>query len=230
MQNQRSINLPLVIVATEKEGLGFVNGFGLERDSNLRIPLPGLKKEKNAGLYYGSQLNLAITGVLEHNMVAATSLILRHLKESVSFVLNFGAVGYYPQQHEGVSLTVGETVLVRQVYRFDVDDNLHWVPPVTLSTPAIDLQSVICVTGSRYSTEKDRESPYFPKSGQVEDMELYGLAVLLQSLKIPLISVKFVSNIVNADGREQMRQNLSSLRKRAEQTVIKVLEQYKKEV
>jgi hypothetical protein len=82
----------------------------------------------------------------------------------------------------------------KKLYGGEVDDNVHWVPPIALPVPDVDLPSVVCVTGSRYSTENDRKSPYFPVEGQVEDMELYGLAVLLQTLGMPLMSVKFVVN------------------------------------
>jgi hypothetical protein len=116
-------------------------------------------------------------------------------------------------------------VVIRQVHRFDVDDNVHWAPPLELQVPAVDLPSAVCVTGSRYSTPADRASPYFPKEGQVEDMELYGLTVLLQTLQIPLVSVKYVVNEVGPDGREQLRQNIIPLRQRAEEALVAVLDQ-----
>ena len=226
MGKQQPAHLPLVVIASEKEGIGFVRRLGLRRDASVR--LPGLSREQEAGLYHGTQLNLAITGVLEHNMVAATSLVLLRLGHEVPFVVNFGAVGCYQQRHAYSCPTVGDTVLVRKVCRFDVDDNVHWAPPLALSTPDDDLPAVVCVTGSRYSTEYDRTSPYLPVDGQVEDMELYGLAVLLQTLDIPLLSVKLVVNIVSTDGREQMRQNLSLVRQHAESVLLKVLEKHKR--
>jgi len=225
MGKQQPTHLPLVVIASEKEGIGLVRRLGLRRDASIR--LPGLSREQDAGLYRGKRLNLAITGVLEHNMVAATSLVLLRFGHEVPFVVNFGAVGCYQQCQVYGCPTVGDTVLVRKVCRFDVDNNVHWVPPLALSTPDDDLPAVVCVTGSRYSTAHDRTSPYFPVDGQVEDTELYGLAVLLQNLEIPLLSVKFVVNTVRTDGREQMRQNLSLIRQRAESVLLKVLEKHK---
>lgn len=130
-------------------------------------------------------------------------------------VINFGAAGSYGTEH---APAVGEVVLVDTVGRFDVDDNVHWVPPRRLATVdlALDLglPTVTCITGSRYSTPRDRASEHFP-DGHVEDMELYALAVLLETLGIPLLSLKYVTNLVDGGGREQFRDNVEANRDRA---------------
>lgn len=106
---------------------------------------------------------------------------------------------------------------------FDVDDNVHWAQPIELRVPDVDLPVVSCVTGSRYSTAADRQSSHFPHEGQVEDMELYGLAVLLKTFNVPLLSVKYVVNTVGPSGREQLRQNIVPLRQRADAALMRVL-------
>ena len=63
---------PLVVIASEREAMGPVEQTGLRRDSRFRFP--GRQREPNAGYYPGDSWNLSITGVLEHNMVAASAL------------------------------------------------------------------------------------------------------------------------------------------------------------
>jgi len=223
LDSQKHAASPLVVVASEKEGMGLVKRLGLRRDPEIR--LPGLCREKNSGLYCGDKLNLAITGVYEHNMTAAVSLVLHHANRNPLFVLNFGAAGLYAHHHVNAGLTIGDMVHVQKVCRFDLDDNVHWAPSVDLRCSDACLPKAVCVTGSRYSTENDRRSPYFPKDGQIEDMELYGLAVLLQTHKIPLISIKVIANLVVSDGRQQMRNNLSAMISAAEERIISAIDQ-----
>ncbi len=215
--------VPLVVVASEKEAVGLVPQLGLQRDLSFDFPLR--ERESNIGFYRGTSCNLAITGVLEHNMVAQIALVLSRLTEKVPFVLNFGTVGYYRQKGKTQEMTLGDSVLVNTVRRFDIDDNLHWAPPINLYVPSIDLPSAVCITGSRYSTEADHESPFFPADGDVEDMELYALAVLLHTFQIPLIALKFIVNYVPTDGPAQAQRNLVASRSHAEKTLMKVLEE-----
>ena len=52
-------DIPLVIVACEKEGMGLVHRRGLQRDVHLRFP--GCEREEHAGFYRGTDFHLAIT-------------------------------------------------------------------------------------------------------------------------------------------------------------------------
>jgi nucleoside phosphorylase len=221
MKPEPENRIPLVVVACEREGMGLVQRSGLQREPHFHFP--GGEREAQAGFYFGPRFHLAITGVLEHNMVAATALILLRLQRQISCVVNFGAVGCYRQGADGGGPVVGDVVMIRRVCRFDVDDNVHWARPIELHVPNVNVPVVSCVTGSRYSTAADRQSSHFPHEGQVEDMELYGLAVLLQTFQIPLLSVKYVVNTVEPSGREQLRQNIVPFRQRAEAVLMKVL-------
>lgn len=212
--------LPLVVVASGREGLGLVQRFRLRRDHHFH--LPAYAQEAHAVFYRGDRFHLAITGVLEHHMSAATALVLLRLGHQISSVVNMGAVGYYHDRATSADLAVGDVVIIHRVYRFDVDDNAHWARPIDLFLPDVNLPAVSCVTGSRYSTAMDRRSVYFPHEGQVEDMELYGLAVLLKTLGRRLLSVKYIVNAVSA-GREQARQHIVTLRHRLEEALLEVL-------
>ncbi|MDH3600027.1 MAG: hypothetical protein OEU26_10365 [Candidatus Tectomicrobia bacterium] len=223
IKTEQERRIPLVVVACEREGMGLVQRLGLQRDVHFRFP--GCEREEHAGFYRSAHFHLAITGVLEHNMSAATTLALLRLERQISCVVNFGTVGCYFERADSGCPTVGDVVVIRRVYRFDVDDNVHWARPIELHVPNVNLPAVSCVTGSRYSTASDRQSIYFPQEGQVEDMELYGLAVLLQTLRIPLLSVKYVVNTVEPSGREQARQNIVPFRPRAEVALQRVLRQ-----
>ncbi len=209
--------LPLIVIAAEREALGLVDRLGLRRDRGIRFPRH--ETESHTGFYRGHRLNLAITGVLEHHMSAATALVLSRLGDDISSVINFGAVGFYPEHPHAPGL--GDVVMVGRVHRFDVDDNLHWARPIELHTPDGGLRTVECVTGSRYSTPDDRRSAMFPAAGQVEDMELYGLAVLLRTFGVPLVSVKYVVNAVSSAGRNDSRKNITAFRREAENAILR---------
>lgn len=215
---------PLILIASEREGLGLVETLALHPVEGFQL-LAQLR-EPRAGLYVGERCSLLISGVFEHHMTAASIAALKHLDFSPSVVINFGAAGSY-RGLEGhpEAPAIGEVVIVETSYRFDVGDNLHWAPPIALPVPDLGLRSVTCVTGSRYSTPQDRASPYFPADGDVEDMELYALAVLMKTLEIPLYSLKFVTNIVEAEGLEDFRQHVRSGRDRAEECLLQLLSQ-----
>ena len=200
----------LIVIASEREGLGLVDEFGLQRAEDFEIQAGD--HERGLGLYHGRSFDVLISGVLEHHMVAATALCLHRYKPKR--VVNFGACGTYGNRF-GVETApkIESVVSVSTSYRFDVDDNLHWVPPRTLPVVNLSLATANCVTGSRYSRASDYESIHFPKDGQVEDMELYGLAVLMETFAVPLYSIKYVTNDVGPHGREQFREHVVSARR-----------------
>lgn len=199
----------LVVVASEREGLGLIQAFDLHRDPSFKVAAGS--HEQRLGLYRGLRCDLLISGVLEHHMVAATALYLRCY--SADRIVNFGACGTYGTQFGAQNPPqVGDVVGVSTSLRFDVDDNQHWVPPRKIETCDIDLRHVICATGSRYSKLSDYEADGFPKEAQVEDMELYALAVLSEALEVPLYSIKYVTNKVGPSGKEQYRRNVVAAR------------------
>ena len=215
---------PLVIVASEKEGLSLVQTWALDYDSGFAL-FAG-DHERALGLYRGSKRDLVISGVLEHHMTAACARAVADL--SPYAVVNFGACGSYDGRLNGsTGPQIGEAVVVADSYRFDVDDNAHWAPRRVLKIPDLDVRQVACVTGSRYSRAKDREAVYFPHCGEIEDMELYALAVLLETLEVPLYSIKYVTNQVGSEGRNEYRQNVVSAMangERALQALLSILE------
>ncbi len=214
----------LVVAASEREGLGLVDAYGLHRVNEFRLKAGD--REQALGLYRGEFCDLLLSGVLEHHMVAATALALQHL--TVDYVVNFGACGTYGDRFtKGMTPEIGDTVGVSVSCRFDVADNLHWAPPRPLPMPDNLLTPATCVTGSRYSTPSDYESEYFPAAGDVEDMELYGLCVLLESLGKPLYSIKFVTNEVGPAGREQFRANVVPVRDSAQAVLTELLHSLK---
>lgn len=211
----------LVVVASEREGLGLIEDLGLKQDRSFRVAAGSY--EKKLGLYRGALCDLLITGVLEHHMVAATAFYL--CQQSVNRVFNFGACGTYGTRFgTRVSPKIGDVVSVSMSQRFDVDDNLHWVPARTLEEVDTGLQSVVCATGSRYSRPSDYETDYFPKTAHVEDMELYALGVLCETFSVPLHSLKYVTNEVGPVGREQFRRNVLSARAAGYKALISVLD------
>lgn len=222
MPTNKTASIPLIVIASQNEATGLIPRLALQRDPSFEFA--GRDREPNIGFYRGNKCNLAITGVLEHHMVAATALVLSRLGGEIPFVLNYGAVGCYRSTSKANGPAIGETVIVRKVCRFDVDDNLHWVPPIDLHVPPVDLRSVVCVTGSRYSNLNDYESPFFPADGQVEDMELYSLAVLLSAFRIPLTALKFVVNSLPSNGPGQAKQNHTLTRCSADNTFLVVFE------
>lgn len=211
----------LVVVASEREGLGLIEDLGLKQDRSFRVAAG--KHEQKLGLYRGVQCDLLITGVLEHHMVAATSLYL--CQQRANRVVNFGAFGTYGTLFgERNAPRIGDVVSVSTSLRFDVDDNLHWVPARTLEEFDIGLESVVCATGSRYSRPSDYVTDCFPKTAHVEDMELYALAVLCETFGVPLHSIKYVTNEVGHDGREQFRKNVVSARDAGYRALISALD------
>ncbi len=210
----------LVVVASEREGSGLVEAHGLRRVEDFRLKAGS--HEAGLGLYRGEFCSVLITGVLEHHMVAATALALQAI--DVDHVVNFGACGTYGNRFGATSApAIGDTVGVSLSYRFDVDDNGHWAPPRRLDVADASLPAVACVSGSRYSRDHDYETGFFPMDGNVEDMELYGLSVLMQTLDRPLYSVKYVVNEVGPSGREQFRANVVSVRASAERALEKCI-------
>jgi nucleoside phosphorylase len=179
-------------------------------------------------------MTLIITGVLEHNMVSSCALIMTSSRKKFTRVINFGCAGVYTTAVEGSGddIRVGEAYLVGRSERFDVDDNTHWTRSFPLHIPTLQdketpkLLIATCITGSRYSTPRDRMSPHFPK-GDIEDMELYGLASLCEALKTPLIAVKYGVNYVDGthqESREQLRKNIIPMRSNAMKILFRVLE------
>lgn len=199
----------LIVVASEREGLGLVDELGLQRSENFKVQAG--QHEAGLGLYRGNGCDLLISGVLEHHMVAATALCIHKLNPGS--VVNFGACGTYGSRFGAKAAPkIEEVVCIATSLRFDVGDNLHWVPPRNLSVVDLGLPFANCVTGSRYSQPSDYESAYFPRTGHVEDMELYGLAVLMETFSIPLLSIKYVTNDVGPSGRDQFREHVLSAR------------------
>ncbi len=200
----------LIVVASEREGLGLVDEFGLKRAVDFKVQAGD--HERGLGLYRGKTCDVLISGVLEHHMVAATALCLHRYEPRR--VVNFGACGTYGNRF-GLETApkIESVVTISTSYRFDVDDNLHWIPPRTLPVVDLGLATANCVTGSRYSRVSDYDSIHFPKDGHVEDMELYGLAVLMETFSVPLHSIKYVTNDVGPSGREQFRKHVVPARR-----------------
>ena len=211
---------PLIVVASEREGLGLVETGRFKKSDKFHLSAG--THEARLGMYCGDNHNVLISGVMEHHMSAATALACS--MEKPSYVLNFGACGTYGDRF-GATLApaIGDVVIVSQSLKFDVDDNLHWVPARVLEVAHIGLPTAICVTGSRYSRPSDYRSDFFPKAGHIEDMELYGLAVLLEHLKVALYSIKYVTNVVGAAGREQFRRNVLQAREKGVVAIEKLM-------
>jgi nucleoside phosphorylase len=200
---------PLIVVASEREGLGLVENGHFNKSNEFHVRAG--THEAGLGLYCGRDHDVLISGVMEHHMTAATALACS--VEKPSYVVNFGACGTYGDRFGSKSApAAGDVVMVSQCLRFDVGDNLHWVPPREIETAEIGLPTATCVTGSRYSRPSDYKSEFFPRAGHVEDMEIYGLAVLLETLEVPLYGIKFVTNEVGPMGREQFRRNVLQAR------------------
>lgn len=222
MPTREYAKVPLIVIASQKEAAGLIPRLALKRDPGFEFACRD--REPKIGFYRGATCNLAITGVLEHHMVAATALVLARLGGEIPFVLNYGAVGCYRSLSDSDGPKIGETVFIHKVCRFDVDDNVHWVPAVNLAVPPTGLRSVVCVTGSRYSNAKDHKSLFFPSDGQVEDMELYSLAVLLSVFRTPLIALKFVVNFLPSDGPGEARQHHTATRCSADDAFFEAFE------
>lgn len=211
---------PLVVVASEREGMGLVEAFSLQLSKGLQLKAGN--HEAALGLYRGDTFDLLMSGVLEHHMVAATASALQTLVPTQ--IVNFGACGTYGNRFGSTSSPkIRDSVCISESLRFDVDDNLHWVPPRNLRIVDLGLPTAICVSGSRYSQNADYETAYFPRQGNVEDMELYGLAVLLETLRIPLYSIKYVTNEVGPHGRTQFRENVVAARESGQDALRNLL-------
>lgn len=203
---------PLIVVASPREAGVIVDSFGLEKESSFSFN----SYDSECGVYNRVTpfpITLAVTGVLEHSMVSATSLLLSK-NHTFSHVINFGCVGSYSTKQA----QLGNAYLVQCCHKYGIGDNTHWAKPIILSSPSKKLKEdllVECATGSRYSTEEDRKSKYFPSSAHVEDMELYGVAHLCTTLAIPIYSVKYVVNLVQGTHesvREELRSNIVPFR------------------
>lgn len=211
---------PHVIVASEREGLGLVETWALKRDTDFALCAGDY--ERGLGLYRGDRRDLVISGVLEHHMVAACALAVRDLSPRV--VVNFGASGTYGGRFNGTEgPRIGESVLVSNCFRFDVDDNTHWALPRRLEVLDLGVRQVNCITGSRYSRAEDYASPHFPRQCEIEDMELYAVAVLLETLALTLYSIKYITNQVGPEGRSQFRENVTAARSAGEKTLESLL-------
>jgi hypothetical protein len=66
---QDQVGRPLIVVASEREGMGLVQRLALRREPLFCFP--GRMREASAGFYTSHPFHLAITGVLEHHMAAA---------------------------------------------------------------------------------------------------------------------------------------------------------------
>lgn len=137
---------PLVVVASEREGLGLVRAWGLSLSDEIQLSAGN--HEAALGLYRGQSHDVLISGVLEHHMVAATAAAVYAV--SPAFIVNFGACGTYGARFGAISAPrINDVVRVCVSSRFDVGDNLHWVPPRSLNLIEMDLPVAHCVSGSR---------------------------------------------------------------------------------
>ncbi|KAH3743548.1 hypothetical protein Pelo_15054 [Pelomyxa schiedti] len=177
--------------------------------------------------FSGCSFSLLICGVLGHNAASSVAAVALHYPRKYSFVVSFGASGTYN------SSLLGKVCLVGQSCAYAVGDNTHWAKPIDLDTTlfkevilaantAIPDESlvhsnVICASGAVYSTPQERQSTHFPHQAQIEDMELYSVACLCRSIKIPLAAVKYVANLADggqgpAVARSEMRSNIITFR------------------
>jgi len=225
----------LMLVAVPDECDGLISKLGLqevwrnERGGRQAI-FEGLVEGNAAeGGLPRLAIQLAITGVLEHNAVNILSRLLYNKlgeennsessKSSLSgaplFCVNFGCVGAY----EHGSLAIGDTFFVHKVRHYDVDvpDNDPWdTRSFTLCTPANEeRKDIVCTTGGRFT----RTQP----GCDCEDMELYGIASFCEYHGIKLYSVKYVANYCNESGVEDCFKNMAKVRAAAEEKVLQFI-------
>lgn len=161
--------------------------------------------------YRLGKLIIGVSGIGGPNMAALASLLLsRH--PGIGSVANFGSAGAYAE----AGIENGSVLCVSSVAKWDLhlpmDGYADQIGPENLDT-SIPQQAgypcVPCNSGCSFSEESGRRRKGFP-AAQLEDMELYSLAVLCRAHGLPLWSMKFVSNQVGEDAASEFEAGFST--------------------
>ena len=141
---------------------------------------------------------IVVTGLGQHNMTAACSAVIRDYP-SIEEVVNYGTAGAYI----GNDLNPGELVEVSQVSKWDLyldiagfENQIETVDLESGVRAFPGLRQVTCNSGCSFSKVADRSRITFP-CGDIEDMELYGLAVLSMALGMKCKALKLISNHIS---------------------------------
>ncbi|MGI9319385.1 MAG: hypothetical protein ACR2QW_18805 [bacterium] len=164
-------------------------------------------------------LTIAITGPGGPNHVAVcTALTAKAEREGEPYarLMNFGGVGAY----EWSGLTLGDAVFIRESIQWNFfypsRDWAWYTEPISDLEVPDSWTGRTCLSGSLFSTDRDRQYPVF-LTGDVEEYELYALSRVGQCLGIPVTSLKFVTNPVGPDGASVYLKELEETREKATQ-------------
>lgn len=167
----------LFVCAMEKEGIDITEKLGL--------------KKVNENTYKNEMITMLITGIGKQRTAIRTMEYLCK-NDKPDLIINVGYAG-------STDLKIGEWVNVTKSYNYDwgIDEERYSMPDFgnqdleTLENK--EIKKVPCYSSESFVTSTDiEESVAF-------DMELHSLALICDMYKIPLISVKKISDNLSLD-------------------------------
>ena len=168
--------------------------------------------------YRFDNLTIGLTGPQAHSLASVgTKLMLDNARQGGSpfeRIVNFGAVGAYPWSPQ---TSISDAYFVSLSRRWDQTIPARgfefYTDAIRLAVPSLPPGEVAktCLSGSRFSSDFDHQSREM-LDGDLEDLELYDMARIANTIEIPFYSIKFVTNTTTPDGASKFFENLAKAR------------------
>lgn len=185
--------------------IGFV--VAMQKEASLLLDTAEIKKEYTIagktiyeGTVWGKDFALILAGIGKVNAAMSTQILIdkyTHLKQ----LINFGLAG----GKNGSGLHAGDIVCVKECCQYDFDlseldpVNIGYMQDYNLTYYPLETTSLFpavrCATADRFTSKKLYLDIISDLKGDISDMECGAIAQVCLANKMPLISIKLISDV-----------------------------------